>query len=362
MLEGTTTVYQATWSVLELTTPSYNSSWGGEDQSVNSVGTSTWGARRLLPVISLGLFAVVGLPSNVAVIIDIVRKIMGQSASFTLKLMLTLAVCDLLSLLTIPVWMYVLLHSWSMGELACKVFTYLVYWTLYASVLTMTSMSVHHYSIMRTRSPNPKLLERLHMRRQRVWLVGLWVLAALLALPVMPTRSVVDKNGMLRCQRVVASDWQKVAGLLYEVLFGFAIPFCVLLCSYWCLHKKVPKANVKSKRKVTRLVVSIVVVFFVCWTPTQVINIVDMVTTFTRMSDPDKYKQIKTVRRVVGDFAKTLSFLNCCLDPFIYAFASKSFLSRCLCKAREESSHITKQLTEDSSRDVTVQISQESHF
>ncbi|XP_063053928.1 leukotriene B4 receptor 1-like [Engraulis encrasicolus] len=356
MLEGNTTLSlpQAAWSnTIDLSTPSSsNSSYGSvglttpnANSSIISVGVSPWGTS--LAVTSLVLCGMVGLPSNVAVIIAIVRRIVGKSTNskeekrdrFTLKLILTLAVCDMLSLLTIPGLIYVLLRGWSLGESACKFFTYLVYWTLYASVLTVTSMSVYYNKIIKI--PNRKLLERLYVRRKRVWLVGLWVLAALLALPVIPSRSVVDRNRTLRCQRVVASKWQKVAGLLYEVLFGYAIPFCILLCSYCWLHNKVDKGvqtkETKKKQKkprMNRLVVRLVVVFFVCWTPTQVIDIVDMVTTLT--SDKDKYMQIKRVRDFVGDFAKALSFLNCCLNPFIYAFASKSVSIRCLHRARGE--------------------------
>lgn len=284
--------------------------------------SSSLGAKEVTPVVVLGLCAVVGLPSNMAVIIAIIRNIMGQNMSFTLKLMLSLSVCDTLSLLTIPLWMYVLLNGWTLGDLSCKLYTYLVYWSLYASVLIVTSMSVHHHNIMKAKSPNRQLMERLQRRRKYIWLTALWILAGLFALPIIPTRGVVSKSKGLRCQKVEMKDWQKVSILLYEVLFGFTIPFCVLVTSYVCLHKKVPKANLKSKQRMTRLVVSIVVVFFIFWTPTHIVNIMDIVTTLT------KYKKVKNVRRIVGDFAKTLSYMNCCLDPFLYAFASRSFLTR----------------------------------
>ncbi|KAL2094126.1 hypothetical protein ACEWY4_011438 [Coilia grayii] len=359
MLEENTTFYQGTWNILQLNASTFNSSSGGMEQNTTAFRAGAWGAKQLTPVITLSLCAAVGLPSNLAVITTIARKIMGQNVSFTLKLMFTLAVCDTLSLLTIPVWIYVLLRGWSLGEQACKMFTYLVYWSLYASVLTVTSMSVHHHSIMNARSPNRRLMERLHMGRKRVWLVALWIIAGAVALPVIPTRSVVDKNGGQRCQRSANTDWEKVVGLLYEVLFGYIIPFSVLLTSYLCLHKKVPKANLTSKRRMTRLVVNIVVVFFVFWTPTHIVNIMDIVTTLSKMSNPDKYERIKIVRRIVGDFARTLSYMNCCLNPFLYAFASRSFLTRRQRCVKEERVHFSPQATQDSSRVLTEDTSTE---
>ncbi|XP_041964768.1 leukotriene B4 receptor 1-like [Alosa sapidissima] len=300
---------------------------GAMELNTTTFNGSTWGAKEVIPVVVLGLCAVVGLPSNIAVIIAIVRNIIGQNMSFTLKLMLSLSVCDTLSLLTIPVWIYALLKGWSLGDWWCKLFSYLVYWSLYASVLIVTSMSVHHHNIMKAKRPNRQLMERLQRRRKHVWLAALWVVAGLLALPIIPTRGVVAKIGGLRCQKV-DGKWQKVSVLLYEVLFGFAIPFSVLVTSYLCLYKKVPKANLLSKQRMTRLVVSIVVVFFLFWMPTHIINIVDIVAILTKNSNHDKYKQAKHVRRMAGDFAKTLSYMNCCLDPFLYAFASRSFLAR----------------------------------
>ncbi|XP_062403287.1 leukotriene B4 receptor 1-like [Sardina pilchardus] len=295
---------------------------------LNTTTLSPSGGKGVIPVVVLGLCAVVGLPSNIAVIITIVRNITGQNMSFTLKLMLCLSVCDTLSLLSIPVWIYALLKGWPLGDGGCKLFSYLVYWSLYASVLIVTSMSVHHHNIMKAKRANRQLMERLQRRRKHIWLVAIWILAGVLALPVIPTRGVMSKNdGRLRCQNVV-EDGQKVSILLYEVLFGFAIPFSALVTSYLCLYKKVPKANLLSKQRMTRLVVSIVVVFFLFWMPTHIINIVDIVAALTKNSNCEKYKQAKNVRRMAGDVAKTLSYMNCCLDPFLYAFASRSFLSR----------------------------------
>ncbi|XP_012687824.2 neuropeptides B/W receptor type 1-like [Clupea harengus] len=328
MYQESTTFTQSTWDIMELNTYNLDHNTSGAiELNTTTFNSSTWGPKKLTPVVFLGLCVAVGLPSNIAVIIAIFHKIAGKNMSFTLKLMLNLAVCDTLSLLTIPVWIYVLLWGWSLGEPMCKLFSYLVNWSLYASVLTVTSMSLHHHSIMKNKSTNRQLTERLQRRHKCIWLIALWTLAGVLSLPIIPTRSVVPKNSGLRCQ-MSGTDWEKVSVLLYEVLFGFAIPASVLLTSYLCLHKKVPKANLTSKRRMTRLVVSIVVVFFVFWTPTRIINIMDIVTTLTKISHPQTYKEMKNVRRIAGDFAKTLSYMNCCLDPFLYAFASRSFLTR----------------------------------
>ncbi|KAL2094125.1 hypothetical protein ACEWY4_011437 [Coilia grayii] len=346
MLKENTTFYQGTWNILQLNASTFNSSSGDMDQNTTAFRAGAWGAKQLTPVILVILCAAVGLPSNLAVITTIARKIMRQNVSFTLKLMLTLAVCDTLSLLSIPVLSYFLLRGWSLGEQACKMCTYLIYWSMYASVLTVTSMSVHHHSIMKARSPNRRLMERLHMGRKRVWLVALWIVAGVLALPVIPTRSVVDISDGKRCQRSTNTDWEKVASLLYEVLFGYIIPFCVLLTSYLCLHKKVPKANLTSKRRMTRLVVNIVVAFFVFWTPTHIVNILDIVTTLTKTSNPVKYTQIRNVRMTVGDFAKALSYMNCCLNPFLYAFASRVCVTRRQRNVKEEKEErVTQEVT-----------------
>ncbi|KAJ8398573.1 hypothetical protein AAFF_G00421010 [Aldrovandia affinis] len=291
----------------------------------SSVSNSTsWNAERVAPSVVLGLCCLMGVPSNIAVIMVIVRNYKREK--FTLKLMLNLAVSDLLSLLAVPVSIYALLHGWSFGGILCKLFSYIFHCSLYSAVLTVTLMSVQLYVQVLYR----KHWKRQHRKGERVLLVSLWVLACLLASANIPTQDIIDKRNLQRCQRITRSDSEKVLVLLLETLLGFVVPFSILVTSYLCFHKKLKQTffsrtrmtedKAAKFRRITKLVISIVVTFFIFWFPAHVINVLDISTTLLKESQPAVYEKLKTFRRASGDIAKTLTLINSCLNPFLYAF------------------------------------------
>ncbi|KAL0168121.1 hypothetical protein M9458_036343, partial [Cirrhinus mrigala] len=273
------------------------------------------GSQKIGPAIVLGLCCLVGLPSNIAVIISIARE-WNRNLSFTLKLMLNLAVSDALTLCLVPFVLYGILFAQKLTLWSCKFFYFLVNWSLYVGVLTVTSMSVHRYhNVIKSRVTNGIILQRLERRHRRLQLIGIWILAFAFALPVLFTQGLKDKKGLLRCQRTVESHSVKVTVLLFEILLGFVIPFLTMLTCYLWLHKGLSKkaknssvtrapqdqeprnqgTNVRTYKK--RLVIRIVVAFFVFWTPVHITNVIDIVTTLIETSHPEVHCQLKSFRQ-----------------------------------------------------------------
>ncbi|XP_067276273.1 leukotriene B4 receptor 1-like [Pseudorasbora parva] len=309
--------------------------------SLNSTSNSTAvGSKQIAPAVVLGLCCLVGLPSNIAVIISIARD-WNKNVSFTLSLMLNLAVSDALTLCLAPVVLCGILFGWKLDIWSCRILFFLGHWSLYVGVLTVTSMSVHRYhNVIKSRVTNRKLLHRLERRHRRLQMIGIWILAFVFALPIIFTQGLKNQDGFQRCQRTMKSRSVEVSVLLLEILLAFVIPFLIMLTCYLWLHKGLTRApqdqkprnqgaNVKTYKK--RLVVSIVVAFFLFWTPVHIINVIDIVTTLTKTSHPDVHDQLKSFRRVYGDTSKALALLNCCLDPFLYAISTANF-QKCIRK------------------------------
>ncbi len=312
----------------------------GFNSSSNSTAV---GPEKIAPAVVLGLCCLVGLPSNIVVIISIARE-WNINLSFTFKLMLNLAVSDALTLCMAPFVLYGILFGWKLGLWSCKFLYFLGHWSLYVAVLTVTSMSVHRYhNVIKSRVTNRMILQRLERRHRRLQLIGIWILAFGFSLPVFFTQELEDKNGLLRCQRTMKSQSVDVTVLLFEILLGFFIPFCIMLTCYLWLDKGL-RHKAKSSSLTTpqdqepgnqgthirtykkRLVISIVVAFFLFWTPVHIINVIDIVTTLNKTSYPDVNSKMKSFRQVYGDTSKTLALLNCCLNPFLYAISSLNLM------------------------------------
>ncbi|KAL1256782.1 hypothetical protein QQF64_012327 [Cirrhinus molitorella] len=306
----------------------------------NSTSNSTTvGSQKIAPAVVLGLCCLVGLPSNITVIISIARE-WNKNLSFTLKLMLNLAVSDALTLCLAPFVMYGVLFGWIFGLWSCKFLFFLGHWSLYVGVLTVTSMSVHRYhNVIKSRVTNRMILQRLERWHRHLQLIGIWILAFAFALPIYFIQGLKDNDGLQRCQRTVEEQSVEVTVLFFNILLGFVIPFLTMLTCYLWLHQglsqkakgsivtRAPqnqeprnqRTNIRTYKK--RLVISIVVAFFLFWTPVHIISVIDIVTTLTKTSHPDVHCQLKSFHRIYGDTSRALALLNCCLNPFLYAIS-----------------------------------------
>ncbi|XP_056334917.1 leukotriene B4 receptor 1-like [Danio aesculapii] len=319
----------------------------------NSTSSSTAVDSKIAPAVVLGFCCLVGLPSNIAVIISIARD-WNTNLSFTLKLMLNLSVSDALSLCLAPFVLFAILFGWKYGLWFCRILFFLGHWSLYVGVLTVTSMSVHRYhNVIKTRVANRMILHRLERRHRHLQLICIWTLAFVFALPVWFTQELKDRDGFQRCQRTMSSQSVGVTVLLLEILLGFFIPFLIMLTCYLWLHKglrqnssltRAPQeqesrnkgSNVRNYKK--RLVINIVVAFFVFWTPVHITNVIDIVIILT---NPDDHSQLKFFRHVFGDTSKALALLNCCLNPFLYVFISRNVIK---CIKREHTKMTPKKI------------------
>ncbi|XP_026783339.1 leukotriene B4 receptor 1-like [Pangasianodon hypophthalmus] len=307
------------------------------------ITNSTVGSKQVGAAVFLSMCCLVGLPSNIAVIVTIVRQ-WNKRMSFTVKLMLNLAISDSLVLSLTPFGVSGLLYGWTFGLWSCKILMYLIYCAMYGSVLTVTMMAAHHYHTIKSKVPNLSALERLQKVRRHLLLIGLWSLSIVFALPILFIQDVQVKRGSQRCQRTITSPSVKVTVLVLEVLFGYVLPFIIIAASYcWICKTQLQGGRIieERKKRMRMLVISIVTAFFIFWTPVHIINVIDIATTLTKTSNPALYDQLKLFRRATGDLSKTVSVLNCCVNPFLYAVASGIFKKRRPCQEKENNTENT---------------------
>ncbi|KAJ8398561.1 hypothetical protein AAFF_G00420890 [Aldrovandia affinis] len=152
--------------------------------------------KAIAPSVVLGLCCLVGVPGNIAVIMLIVSNYKREN--FTLKLMLNLAVSDLVSFISLPMWIYSILHGWQLSRALCELFNYVLYCGLYSSLLTVTLMSVQRYLTVLY----PQYWARLCGTGERVLVVTLWGLAGVLTSAEIVVWDVVgQENGQDHCMR-----------------------------------------------------------------------------------------------------------------------------------------------------------------
>ncbi|KAL2099416.1 hypothetical protein ACEWY4_005896 [Coilia grayii] len=233
--------------------------------------------------------------------------------------MLNLATSDILCLLPLPAFMHALVNEWTFGSAICKVLSFIIYTSLYTGLLTVMLMSIHRYVAV----VYPRLWAKMDKMRERFLLFSLWILGSILAICAVETYDVVEDGGKSKCWRISMSDGKRAAVVLSETLFGFAIPFPILVVSYCCLHKKVNQAAFFRSQRLTRLVTLIVVTFFVLWTPVHILNLMHIFAILIKPAKPDMYEQLSRLIRSSDEVVKSFTFINSSVNPSLYAFSSR---------------------------------------
>ncbi|XP_062874240.1 leukotriene B4 receptor 1-like [Trichomycterus rosablanca] len=280
--------------------------------SSNSSQTTHILPEKALASCVLVLCFVLGVPSNIAVMVHLARRLKGHS--FTPRLMLSLAVSDLLTLLSLPFWIWAFLYGWIFDVFLCKFFSYAVYWGLYCSVLCVILMSVQRYMQVLHRQKWAKL----GVSGQKILLSGMWMLSGVLGSYALIQRSVsFGKDEQLQCRLHYRNDTEKVATLFWETLM-FVVSYLLLAYFYFYLYRGVNRSAFLKSQTMTKLVTRIVVAFLVFWVPFTINNILVIAAVLLRND------KLLGFAEAVDNITAALIFINSCVNPFLYAFSART--------------------------------------
>ncbi|KAM9410224.1 leukotriene B4 receptor 1 [Pholidichthys leucotaenia] len=271
----------------------------------------------------LGLSFLFGAPGNLLVIWTILRHV--KKRSHTVVLILHLAVADLLVLITLPLWIYSLAHSWIFGEASCKAMVFMINACMYCSVFLITLMSVERFVAVRYPFASADWKRKQALNKV---LLALWTAAFLFSVPVIPTQVLGEEEGEEHClYREYTSVAQEVVCVLLETLVGYLIPFTILVICYGCLCSRITQMTFKSKRKSTVLIASVVIAFGICWTPHHIGNVLSLIILAIQDSYKDVGESLEGARSTMTFVAGAMVFISSTINPILYMFAARSFRS-----------------------------------
>lgn len=260
---------------------------------------------------------IVGLLGNTLAIYVVVRY--AKMKTVTNMYILNLALADELYILGIPfLGTNSVLSYWPYGDFLCKVCMTADGMSQFASTFCLTVMSIDRYlavvhPIASAKWRKPQLA--------KVFNAMVWVVSFLVVLPVTIYSGVQDTFNTCNVTWPEPHDMWSIAFILYTSILGFFGPLVVICLCYLLIVIRVRSAGVrvglskrrKSERKVTRMVVIIVLVFVVCWMPFFITNIVNLVHIIP--------ENITTVYFCLV----ILTYVNSCANPFLYGFLSENF-------------------------------------
>ncbi|XP_060762679.1 atypical chemokine receptor 2-like [Neoarius graeffei] len=280
--------------------------------SSSSSLTTPVSTANLIASIVLAICFILGVPGNIAVVVRLAGWI--KEGSFTPILMLSLAISDLLTLLSLPVWIWTLLHHWVFGVVLCKLLSYLVYLSLYSGILCVVLMSVQRYMQVL----HPQKWNKLGKKGKKILLFGIWILSAVLSSYALVQRTVrPNREGHFQCKRSYQNSIERVATLIWEIII-FLVLFPTLTYFYFHLHQGVNNSAFFSSQSLTKLVTRIVACFFIFWFPLVISNIV-LIIAVLLWND-----RLLRSAESADNITAALAFINSCVNPFLYAFSARA--------------------------------------
>uniref|UniRef100_A0A3P8ZD88 Relaxin-3 receptor 1 n=1 Tax=Esox lucius TaxID=8010 RepID=A0A3P8ZD88_ESOLU len=285
---------------------------------------------RIIISIIYSVVCALGLIGNILVLYLMKSKQVWKKSSINL-FVTSLAVTDFQFVLTLPFWAVenALDFTWLFGKAMCKIVSYVTAMNMYASVFFLTAMSVARYwsvaSALKSRRRSPRCCSA------RFISFVIWIAAISAALPhaVFSTTATVSNEELCLVKFPDTVDVQFWLGLYHsqKVLIGFLIPLGIIIVCYLLLlrfitSKNVNTASTKRRSKVTKSVTIVVLSFFLCWLPNQVLTAWGILIKLNVLHFSWEYY---TTQAYVFPVSVCLAHSNSCLNPILYCLMRREF-------------------------------------
>lgn len=253
------------------------------------------------------------------------RKVWSITDTFILHL----GVADVLLLLTLPFWttQYAQREGWAFGTPLCKITGSVFTINFYCGIFLLACISLDRYlSIVHA--------TQMYSRRNP-WVVqgsclAVWLFSLILSIPdwVFYEATYDGRRQKTECIRNYFKNgeealeaWRLASHLIYHIV-GFLLPSAVMIFCYSCILRQLRCGTQGlQKQRAFRVIITVVVVFFLCWTPYNITLMVDTLRSendVVSCGDRTSLEKAKIVTACLG-------YLHCSLNPILYAFVGVKF-------------------------------------
>lgn len=264
-----------------------------------------------------------------------------------------LATADLVFVLFLPFSIdYVLRDfNWIFGWDMCKLNSFVCTVNMYASVLSLTVLSLDRYISL------VHLSWCLRFRTVRhAWGVCavIWVVSMLLSSPALIFRQTVSYNGKVVCFNNFHDENEKtgvirhIAMVVLRTAIGFLLPFATISVTAVLLYKKMKQSSSVRISSFSKMVSAIILAFFLCWAPFHTFSLMELTMHHSLY--------LHSILIVGFPLATSLAFFNSCINPILYVLVStnvRRILKRsCMIIAKQSLRELNQSLSASESLSV----------
>ncbi|XP_068090663.1 C-C chemokine receptor type 8-like isoform X2 [Hyperolius riggenbachi] len=249
---------------------------------------------------------------------------------------LNLVISDLVFSFTLPFLAISYYDDWRLGEAICKIQTAAFHIGFQSFVIFITLMTIDQYlTIVHSWCTTSTISVRFAVCIS----CASWLLSIILSIPDLLIYT-VSNNGWATVCAIRADDhsqwWLTVGHYKHFVLF-FLCPLAILIICYTGIWLKLAKCNIRRKSRVQKVIAIIAMMFFLCWTPYNLI----MILLFQKQID--LFVGCNSAVLYIFHVSQVILFIHCCVNPFLYALLGTKFRRHLNCSFKRRSTRSSQQ-------------------
>ncbi|XP_074858096.1 chemerin-like receptor 2 [Carettochelys insculpta] len=235
---------------------------------------------------------------------------------------LNLAIADFIFVLFLPLYItYVAMgFHWPFGKWLCKINSFIASLNMFASVFFLTFISLDRYLrlVHPVSSNKHRTLQNTHILS-----VIIWISAAIIGAPALYFRDIIMIHNFTICYNNFHPHDKDLILIRHNIFIwvrfvcGYLFPLLTMLLCYLFLILKVKRRTMLTFSRLFWTILTVVVAFFVCWTPYHVFTVLETST----------HHNVHLCELLVSGIpiSTGLAFINSCLNPILYVLISKKF-------------------------------------
>lgn len=256
-----------------------------------------------------------GLVGNLLVVFALTNS--QKIKSITDIYLLNLAFSDLLFVATLPFWTHYLVSEQGFHNAVCKLTTAFFFIGFFGGIFFITIISIDRYLaiVLAANSMNNRTVQH-----GVIISLGVWSAAILVAAPQFMFTKQSGNECLGHYPEVLEEIWPVLRHVEINFL-GFLLPLLIMSYCYFRIIRTLCSCKNHKKAKAIKLILLVVVMFFLFWTPYNVIIFLETLSLYDFFPSCD----VKRDLRLALSLTEMIAFAHCCLNPLIYAFAGEKF-------------------------------------
>ncbi|XP_026063110.1 C-C chemokine receptor type 2-like [Carassius auratus] len=279
------------------------------DSSYSDGSTRVFGGV-VLAVLYSTVF-IVGLLGNAVVLCVLIRH--RHRCSLTDMCFLSLAVSDLLFLASLPVWAHSAVQGWVLDSFMCHIITALFMMGLYSSVFFMVLMTLDRYVIIVYKH---SICSRKRPAKMALSLF-VWMLSLFASLPDIVFAKVKKDTSTKESCRSEFPEGAAWMSFTYLNVLSLILPL-IIMSFCFC---RILSSKSEEKHRIIRLLLALLAVYFLFWTPYNIITFLRFLQTKGFMLSREWSNDLSLAKQWV----EAIALSHCCLNPIIYTCVGQKF-------------------------------------